>query len=104
LPATVQSGSSREFALMRVRHYPTVDSEMARYWQLGDQFEIFNDLNQLVMTITAAQLMSWIAAQAAQAQVVIDVAQALDMRDLYPRRRLLGQHKSLKTLPTSPHQ
>ena len=33
---------------------------------------------------------------------LLDRAQG-STRDLYPRRRLLGQHKPLKQLPTSPH-
>jgi hypothetical protein len=82
---------------MRVRHYPTVDSKMARYWREADQFEVYDSQGQLVLTLTGSQLMQWIAAQAAQAKVVIDLARAIEgHRDLYPRRRLLGQHKPLK--------
>ncbi len=61
---------------MRVRHYPT-DSRMARYWAEGDAFEVYADTGDLVLTLSGMQLMQWIAAQAAQAQIVIDLARAI---------------------------
>src|SRR3990167_2478541 len=81
---------------MRIRHYPT-ESRMARYWHEEDCFEVYADTGDLVLTLTGAQLMQWVQAQAAQAQIVIDLAQAMARvpRALYPRR-LMGQHRALR--------
>lgn len=90
---------------MRVRHFPTVDSSMARYWREGDTFEVYDKGGQVVMTLTGTQLMHIIAGHAAQAQIVLDFAHSLSHmgRDLYPKRRLLNQHKPLRQSPLAPH-
>ena len=82
---------------MRIRHYPT-DSCMARYWDERDVFEVYADTGDLVLTLTGAQLMQWVQAQAAQAQIVIDLAQAMARvpHTLYPMRRLQGVHRALR--------
>ena len=82
---------------MRIRHHAT-DSRMARYWDEGDVFEVYADTGNLVLTLTGAQLMQWVQAQAAQAQIVIDLAQAMARlpRDAYPTRRLQGVHRALR--------
>jgi len=90
---------------MRVRHYPSVDSDMARYWRESDQFELMTDQSETVLVLTGAEVMAILAKDLVQAGIIANLAKQLDTpRDLYPRRRLLGQHKSLKTLPSSPHQ
>jgi len=79
---------------------------MARYIKGEDSFELYDTQGNVVMEFTGAQLMHWVMAQAAQAKIVLDFADAVKTaaRDLYPRhRRLKGQHKPLRTLPTSPH-
>src|SRR3990167_4904565 len=82
---------------MRIRHHAT-DSRMARYWDEGDVFEVYADTGNLVLTLTGAQLMQWVQAQAAQAQIVIDLAQAMARlpRSAYPTRRLQGVHRALR--------
>src|SRR3990167_7257751 len=82
---------------MRIRHYPT-DSRMARYWDERDVFEVYADTGDLVLTLTGTQLMQWVQAQAAQAQIVIDLAQAMARvpHALYPTRRLQGVHRALR--------
>ena len=82
---------------MRIRHFHSVDSGMVRYWRESDTLVIYDDFGHEVLTLSAEQVMQWIAAQAAQAKIVIDLArQTTAVRDLYPRRRLLGQHKALR--------
>ena len=91
---------------MRVRHHPSVDSDMSRYWRSSDVFELCDDFSHPVLTLTGAELVQIIQAHYAQAAVLQDTIQALtrDARDLYPKRRLLGQHKALKGRghPSSP--
>lgn len=90
---------------MRVRHFPTVDSSMARYWRPTDVFEVCDDSGQVLVTWNGQQLMERLAADLVQAASVANLVDSLRRtpRDLYPRRRLLGQHKPLRALPTSPH-
>lgn len=91
---------------MRVRHYPSVDSHMARYWREGDTFEVYDSGGQVVMTLSGTQLMQILASHAAQAQIVLDFAHSIShlSRDLYPKRRLLNQHKVLRMSAVAPHQ
>lgn len=90
---------------MRVRHYPSVDSSMARYWRPGDLFELTDNAGNVVMTFTGEQLLHRLVADVAAAKGVLDMAKAIGRttRDLYPKRRLLAQHRALRTLPSSPH-
>ncbi len=90
---------------MRVRHFPTVDSVMARYWRPTDVFELCDDFGNVLVTWTGQQLMERLAADLVQAASVATLVDSLrhTPRNLYPRRRLLGQHKPLRVLPASPH-
>ena len=90
---------------MRVRHYPSVDSSMARYWRPGDLFELTDNSGNVVMTFTGEQMLHRLVADVAAAKGVLDMAKAIGRttRDLYPKRRLLAQHRNLRTLPSSPH-
>ena len=78
---------------------------MARYWQESDVFEVYAETGDLVLTLTGAQLMQWVQAQAAQAQIVIDLAQAMARvpHALYPTRRLQGVHRALRMSAHAPH-
>ena len=85
---------------MRVRHHPTVDSDMSRYWQLSDQFDLCDDFRQVILTLTGDQLMRIIQAHYAHVATIQDsLRQLSEHRDLYPPRRLLGQHKALRGRP-----
>ena len=85
---------------MRVRHHPSVDSAMSRYWRLTDSFDLCDDFGNVVLVLSGEQMIHWIQSHAAQAQIALDMAQAMARTDrtMYPRRRLLGQHKPLRGL------
>jgi len=82
---------------MRVRHFPQ-DSRMSRYWQLGDTFELCDDTGAVLVVWTGQQLLQLLGAEIVKSLGIIDMARALRDagRDLYPRRRLLSQHKPLR--------
>ena len=81
---------------MRIRHFPD-DSRSARYWHEGDVFEITDDQGNVLLTRTGSELLRVIQAhEALVASVSESAAAVLGTRVLYPRRRLLGQHKPLK--------
>ena len=90
---------------MRIRHYPA-NSRTAYYWTDSCVFEIYDSQGNLVLTLSGAELLSLLGNDLARAGIIKELAQRIgsDRRDLYPRRRLLGQHRPLKTLPTSPHR
>ncbi len=82
---------------MRVRHHPTVDSVMARYWQPSDLFDLCDDVSTVILTLTGEQLMRIIQAHYANVATIQESLRGLsEPRDLYPPRRLLGQHKPLR--------
>ena len=89
---------------MRIRHYP-IDSQMSRYWKETDSFEVYDNQGNLVVTFSGSELMLMLMKDLQHAGLVHELMQRIGNgnRDLYPRRRLLSQHKPLKTLPTSPH-
>ena len=83
---------------MRVRHHPSVDSNMSRYWRESDVFELCDDFSHPVLTLSGSELVLILQAHFAQAAVLQETVKVLtrDMRDLYPPRRLLNQHKALR--------
>lgn len=81
---------------MRIRHFPN-DSRSARYWQGTDVFDLCDDAGNVLLTKTGAELIRIIQAHEALVTTVSESAAAvLRTRVLYPKRRLLGQHKPLR--------
>ena len=90
---------------MRVRHHPTVDSSMARYWRGTDVFELTDDFSHVILTLSGDEVIRIIQTHYAHVATIQDSLRALvgDTRIIYRARTLKGQHKVLKTLPSSPH-
>jgi hypothetical protein len=96
--------------------YQASDSSWQWFIQPHDVFRLYANRSDLqFVEITGAQVIQALAVYYAQAQMTLGLAQRIaaleaPQRTLSPppeissKRRLVGQHKSLKTLPGSPHQ
>jgi hypothetical protein len=96
--------------------YQASDSDWSWFIQPNDVFRLYASRSDLqFVEITGAQVMQALAVYYAQAQMTLGLVQRIaalepPQKRLSPppeissKRRLVGQHKSLKTLPGSPHK
>jgi len=86
---------------MRIRHFPS-DSRMSRYWLPSDAFDVCSDSGEVLLTLSGDQVSKIVAQYVMQAHTVLSLADKITepiRRDLYPARRLVGQHKALVGRP-----
>ena len=72
---------------------------MQRHISEQDVFVIYAKRSDLkpVVTLSGAELLALVSLHLAQAHAVLRLAEKAEgLRDLYPPRRLLGQHKALR--------
>ena len=90
---------------MDIKHYPS-DSRMSRFWRPDDVFELYLTTQSLTpeVTLSGTEMLHLVMAHYAQAHSVLTLAtRVARATEPLTHRRLLGQHKPLRALPTSPH-
>jgi hypothetical protein len=80
-------------------HHRPAESSMSCLLKTGGVFTVYlNGALVPTLTLSDEEVIQIVQLHLAQAHAVITLAQKVGdrMRDLYPQRRLLGQHKALR--------